>query len=136
MQTLKRGLGLVVAGLVVIFGAIMLASESGEVVVLSTTDAEGTGHETRLWVVEHDGALWLRAGVPDSAWLARLRSNPAVRLERAGIVHDYRAVPSDDAGLRDAINDEIAEKYGWAESLIALFRDGSASVPVRLQTLD
>ncbi len=136
MQTLKRGLGLLVVGLVAFFGAIMLASESGEVVVLSTTDAEGSVHETRLWVVEHDGALWLRAGVPSSAWLQRLRGHPEVRLQRAGIVHRYRAVPSDDAGLRAAINAKIAEKYGWAESLIAVTRDGSASVPVRLQTLD
>ena len=127
--------GLLIAGFLLV-GAILLASESGEVVVLTTTDAEGSVRETRLWVVEHDGALWLRAGVPDSAWLQRLRRDPEVRLERAGIVDRYRALPSDDAGLRAAINSEIAEKYGWAESLIALTRDGSSSVPVRLETLE
>ena len=51
--------GLVVVLLVGIFAAQMIASETGEVVVLHTRDAAGET-TTRLWVVEHDGDLWLR----------------------------------------------------------------------------
>ena len=104
--------------------------------MLSTADELGAFHETRLWVVEHDGALWLRASAPRSAWLARLRRTPEVSVVRAGVRRRYRAVPNEDAGVRDAIRARIAAKYGWAEGFIRATRDGSASVPVRLQTID
>ena len=136
MRTLKRVLVALGVGSILFFGLIMLASESGEVVVLTTADSGGATHETRLWVVEYDGALWLRAGAPSSAWLERLRHAPKVKLTRAGVYNRYRALPSEDAGVREAIHSQIARKYGWAESLIRLTRDGSASVPVRLESLD
>ncbi len=136
MRKIGRALAYVLVAIVLFFGLIMLASESGEVVVLSTADERGAIHETRLWVVEHDGALWLRAGVPSSAWLARLRRSPEVVVVRAGVRRRFRAIPSEDVAVRDAINARIAEKYGWAESLISVTRDGSSSIPVRLQTLD
>ena len=136
MRKLGRAVAYGVAAIVLFVGLIILASESGEVVVLSTADERGTIHETRLWIVEHDGALWLRAGAPSSAWLARLRHRSDVVVLRGGVRRRFRAVTSEDAGVRDAINARIAEKYGWAESLIGLTRDVSASVPVRLQTVD
>ena len=38
-----------------------IASETGEVVVLTTVEqASGDTATTRLWVVEHDNTLWLR----------------------------------------------------------------------------
>ena len=114
----------------------LVASESGEVVVLSTTDSEREVHETRLWVVEHDGALWLRAGVPTSSWFQRLRAEPEVTLERRGVRRRYRALPSEDAGVRERIHVLLAEKYGWADRLIGAMRDGSLSVPVRLESLE
>lgn len=136
MRKLTRVLLVLLVGAVLFFGLIMLASESGEVVVLATADSDGAVHETRLWVVEYDGAWWLRAGVPDSRWLARLKRASDVSVERRGVRRRYRAVPRDDAGLRDEINSRMAEKYGWAESLIGATRDGSASVPVRLETIE
>ena len=136
MKKLKRGLLILSVGVGLFFGLILLASESGEVVVLSTLDENRDVHETRLWIVEHDGALWLRSGAPNAAWLRRLRRNPNVSVVRAGVRERYRAVPSDDAGVRDAIHERIAEKYGLRESLIRVTRDGSASVPVRLEVMD
>jgi hypothetical protein len=51
-----------------IFGLLLLivllqgvASETGEVVVLTSVDqATSAPTTTRLWVVDHDGAMWLR----------------------------------------------------------------------------
>ncbi len=124
-------------GLVLLFVALVFgASESGEVVVLQTADASDTWHSTRLWVVEHDGASWLRAGDPTSAWLLRLRERPEVIVERAGVRRRYRALPSEDAGVRDRVHALLAEKYGLADRVIAVIRDEKASVPVRLETLD
>lgn len=118
---------------VVLLGGVMAASElGGEVVVLRTQDAGGEPVETRLWVVDHEGAQWLRAGMPDSGWLTRLEAQPMVEVVRAGRTGRYRAVPVREPAVRDRIHALMAEKYGLGDRLVSLMRDGSASVPVRL----
>ena len=108
--------------------------ESGEVVVLETRDAAGAAHETRLWVVDHEGFAWLRTGDPKNPWLARLRANPEVAVTRAGVRREYRAVPSDDPALRDRINALTLEKYGFAEqALRATMVDPAGTTPIRLE---
>ena len=135
MQFLRKAVLILVVLAVAFGGAMMLASESGEVVVLTTRDRDGSAHETRLWVVESQGALWLRAGVPSSRWLARLRAEPQVRVVRNGFAETYRAVPHESPADRDRINALMAEKYGWAEWLIGATRDGRKSVAVRLESV-
>lgn len=104
---MKR-LVLVAGGLLLSAGAaLFLVGElSGEVAVLHTRTADGTAHRTRLWVVEHEGAVWLRAGSravgSESSWYASVLREPLVELERAGIRHRYRAVPMPEA--REVIN--------------------------------
>jgi hypothetical protein len=121
----------VVLGVVLGLGALeYVASESGEVVVLRTRDASGAAHETRLWVVDHDGAMWLRAGNPAGGWFARLSANPEVEVERRHETLALRAVPEPEA--RDAINALMQEKYGWADSYVSFFFPRSKKVPVRL----
>ena len=75
----------IVLAVVAVFALIMIsqqiASETGEVVVLTTIDQQGAEHTTRLWVVEHDGSV---AGVvicvennrPKSIKLANLAVHP------------------------------------------------------------
>jgi len=109
-------------------------AESGEVVVLETHDSTGAVHETRVWVVDHDGFAWLRTGDPKSPWLARLRENPAVAVTRGGLRREYRAVPSDDPALRERINALTLEKYGFAEqALRATMMDPEGVTPIRLE---
>jgi len=126
-------LGLVILLVALIFGA---SETGGEIVTLETLDADGQPHETRLWVVEHDGYQWLRAGKPDSGWLLRLEAAPEVTVTRAGEPRRYRAEPVRDPETRNRIHALMAERYGWAERLIANMRDGSLSVPVKLVPLN
>jgi hypothetical protein len=131
MKALKWAVGIVVL-LLVAFGAIqMMASEGGEVVVLTTMDETGSEHTTRLWVVEHDGHTWLRAGIPDAEWYLRLKANPLVRVERNEVVTAYKAIPV--PGQRDAINGLMLQKYGWSERYISAMMSREASVPIRLE---
>jgi len=124
-------IAVVLTALAVFFGAILLAGDlGGEVVVLTTTSAGGGRHETKLWVVEDHGQLWIRAGQPSSEWLGRLRAEPRVTLSRNGRVAEYRAVPVPKQ--RERINRLMAERYGWADALIGLVRDESETQPVRL----
>ena len=62
MKTTVRRLLVLPAGLLLALGLHCgLVEGSGDVAVLTTTSADGAEHTTRLWVVEHRGAPWLRA---------------------------------------------------------------------------
>lgn len=107
-----------------------IASESGEVVVLSTRDATAELHDTRLWVVDHDGQPWLRAGAEVQGWYQRLSSRPDVVVERNAIASEYTAVPS--PAEREVINRLMLEKYGWADQYIGLLFGRDDAIPIRL----
>jgi len=112
-------------------GLVVVASEfGGEVVKLQTADQMGVTTDTSLWVVDDGGAIWVRAGNPNAEWLERLQAKPEVKLLRDGEWRDYRATPV--PGGAERINDLMAEKYGWAESVISLIHDSNAVIPVRL----
>ncbi len=125
---------LIVAVVVLVVGVFVLqfvASESGEVVVLSTTDGSGAVTETRLWVVDFEGSQYLRAGTPQAGWFARVKANNHVGVERGAHRAAYTAHP--EVALRDEINALTAQKYGWGDKVISLMIDRSQSVPVRLE---
>ena len=97
----------------------LLASESGEVLVLETLDAEGQAHETRIWVVDDAGAIWVRGG-DDSGWVQRLQENPEIRAEREGQLAPYRAVLDRSPAASDRVNSLMQQKYGFADRFIAV----------------
>jgi len=113
-------------------GGAMFASNSGEVVVLTTTDAAGAPHKTPLWVVDHGGSSWLRAGSDQTAWLARIRANPRIQVERAGATTAYTGTLVPEATAE--INAQMAEKYGFADRLVGVLLPGTRghSMAVRL----
>ena len=123
---------LVVLGIfAALFGLQIAASESGEVVVVTTNDAgSGASHSTRVWVVDHDAHAWIRAGAPGAAWFKRLTGSPTIQVRRGAITQTYIAVP--EPGARAMINALYAAKYGWADGLVGIMVDHRASVPIRL----
>ncbi len=131
MHRVLIGLGSVAAVMLAWFAVQMIAAEHGEVVVLHTRNGNGHLIDTRLWVVDRDGAPWLRAGNPESRWMRQIRKHPEVELERDGSRGRYRAVIEPDA--RGTINAMMLEKYGWAERYIGLFFPRDGSVPIRLE---
>lgn len=132
MKLLAWLLGILMVIAVVYFGVQIAASETGEVVVVHTAGIDGTDHATRLWVVEHDGHLWLRAGGgARSGWFERLQANPRLALERNGVRRTYLANP--EPAQAATINALMLEKYGWRDEVVAALagaRDGA--VPIRL----
>jgi len=120
----------------VVFGLILLPD--GEVATLSTFGADGTQHQTQVWVVDGNGSsanphgeLFLRTG-PRTRWLARLRARPEVELERGGETHAYVAVVEESPEVRERVNRAMAAKYGVADRLIAFVFDQRRSTPIRL----
>lgn len=122
--------GLIAAILVV----IVIASESGEVVTLETRNDQGIGgKDTRVWVVEHGGNLWLRAGSADSAWYNRLVANNDVVIERHG--EQTKAVAQPRPDKTDIVNELMREKYGWADSVIGVAFDRNDAIAIKLRTV-
>jgi hypothetical protein len=103
----------------------------GETVILRTVDSSG-GEETRLWVVDREGASWLRSA-SDHGWFQRLQANPDVELKRRGRWSRFRAVASESEAERAIVNRLMAEKYGIADSIIGGVFDHSMPVVVRLE---
>jgi hypothetical protein len=132
-----RRIGLVLVALVglviLLFGAMRLSWELGEVAVLRAQDDAGAIHETRLWVVDVDGAAYLRTGNPNNPWLLRVRAHPDVEVTRGDASRPFRAVPVDDPAIRDRVNAATAAKYGFSEALLrATFLVPERATPVRL----
>ena len=127
---------LVLLVLIVAFvGAISIASETGgEVVVVTTRDDSGREFETSLWIVEHRGSQYLRAGDRGNSWYVRLKARPRIKMERHGTVGFYRAVP--EPALNATIDELMARDYGWADQLIGLMRDPSQSMAIRLERIN
>jgi hypothetical protein len=115
VKIVKFGVIGLVSVAVLMFVMEIVASESAEVVVL-TTAAEDGPKETRLWVVDRDGTQYLRAQ-PGSGWYARLVATPEVRFERRGLTGRFRAVANPESS--GEINRLMREKYGWRDAYIS-----------------
>jgi len=132
VRRLFRLAAVAVLAIAAFLGVVMLASESGEVVTLHTRDAAGREHATRLWVVDHAGAEWVRTGHPGKNWFKRVQASPAVQLERAGATGARTAVAVPDPAIARRVNEAFAAKYGAADWIVALPGGASRRVVVRL----
>ena len=112
------------------WGSQMIASETGEVVVVTTIATDGSTHETRLWVVDHDGSAWLRAGGDASGWYQQMLATPEIELERGGTQAGYTVQP--DVTQRDVINTLMRDKYAWRDAYISFLFSRDDAVPIRL----
>ena len=133
-KVMLRVLGLFVALVVVVMGLQMIASETGEVVVVTTQDKTGVRSETRLWIVEHEGSRWLRSGGgAASLWYQQLLANPQLELLRGTTRYYHRATPVPD--MQATVNGLMGEKYGWADSYIGFLFGREDAIAIRLDDL-
>ena len=130
MKVVVRGLGFLVTTVLIWYAIQTIAAESGEVVVLTTLDANANDLETRLWVVDHEASQWLRSGSKIQSWYRNLLERPEVEVQRGAEGQLYTAVPS--AESQEVINRLMQEKYGWADSYVGLFFSRANSVAIRL----
>ncbi len=129
MKRLLYAVGALLGVAVLAFVVQGVASETGEVVVLTAQDGEGE-RQTRLWVVDLHGLQYLRAR-PTSGWYRPLRDHPDVTLSRAGQTRRYRVETRMEAA--GELNRLMREKYGWRDAYVALLVGGREdAVPVAL----
>jgi hypothetical protein len=123
--------GAVLLALVLVGVATYIAGEQTEVAVLRTFDPDGTPHDTKLWVVDHEGAPWVRVANPGREWFRRLAANPRAELVRGERVQVVVATPHDLAEVRAALDRSFREKYGATDWWYGVLLRRQA-VPVRL----
>ncbi|NOX51553.1 MAG: hypothetical protein GXP16_13625 [Gammaproteobacteria bacterium] len=133
MKWVLRILGSIVALFVLVLGVQFVAAESGEVVVVSIKDAQGNAQEVRLWVVDHEGDAWLRAGSPLAGWYEGITTQPKVGIVRGD--KSFNVVVQADVSSRAVVNDLMAKKYGWADQYISFLFGRDDAVPLRLEPL-
>ena len=114
MRPSAKLLGIVFA--LLLFVALLqgVASETGEVVVLTSVDqATSAPTTTRLWVEDHDGAMWLR-GDAASGWTQRVlaQSTPVV-LKRNGVRYEF--VVASEPERVALVNRLMRDKHGWRD---------------------
>ena len=114
------------------------ASESGEVVELITQDANGEQFTTRLWIADHDGAMWLRAD-SGSGWYPRLvqhdvqRPAPLLRGDAT-----YSVTSTSYPEMVKTLDTLMASKYGLGDTIIGALGGGASAtgIAVKVQLIE
>jgi hypothetical protein len=126
-----RILAIALAAILLVGVATYVAGEQSEVAVLRTVDAQGAPHETKLWIVDHDGVAWVRVARPERPWFEELMTHPEVELVRNGTTQRVVAAPDPTPEARIALDAAFRAKYGFVDWWYGLLlrRD---PVPIRL----
>lgn len=85
-------------GLVVAFESMigLLQPQSGETLVITTTDSEGASSDRVLARLSSDDRIYVAANHWPRAWYQEALANPAVEVTIEGERRAYRAVPASD----------------------------------------
>lgn len=126
-----RILGLLALAPILLGVAIPAAREfGGEVVELTTFEADDTRFVTSVWIAEIDGKLWIRGGDAEAGWVQRLREHPEAKLTRYGQTLDVEAAFVERYAAE--INRAMREKYGWADRVVSVIHDSDHVLAIRL----
>ena len=131
MRLIAKLVGSVFALLLFVVLLQGVASETGEVVVLTSVDqATSASTTTRLWVVDHDGVMWLR-GEAASGWTQHaLAQSMLVALERDGVRYEF--VIASEPERVALVNELMRYKYGWRDQIISMMTPREDAVALRL----
>ena len=120
------------AALAALLVGVSILIDEGEIVGVTTLDAKGRTHVTQLWIVDLDTGAYLRARSPEAAWLARIRAEPEVTLQRRDAEAQFRVLREESAVIRAEVNLAMGEKYGFADRLWASLSEPARAVALRL----
>lgn len=86
---------LVYVGIVALFESLLgwVQPSSGETIVITTFDPDGTAHDRVVSRLESGGHLYVAANHWPRAWYRRALANPEMKATLDGETKEYRAVP-------------------------------------------
>ncbi len=126
-----RVAGAILGLLLIVALGTYVAGEQTEVAVLHTVDDAGAPHATKLWVVDHEGATWVRVARPERRWFQRLQNHPRIEITRSGQTQAVIAVPDRSPQARAMVDAAFRAKYGLVDWWYGLLLR-SNPIPVRL----
>lgn len=83
----------------------VMQPETGDTLVITTFEDDGTAHERVVSRLESDGKLYVAVNHWPRAWYGRLLDNPEVEVSNEGEEGEYTAVPVEGAE-RDRVDAE------------------------------
>ena len=101
-----------------------VANES-TLVVLSE-NADGTPHETTVWLAVVDDQGFIRTG--NTSWYPNLERKPDIAVRIAGKEYAVRAELVKDESLEARVIAAFNAKYGWEDSVVGWFFRGKPHI--------
>ena len=90
-----------------------------DTVEVITKNEDGTQKETTIWLAVVDGKGYIRTGA--TRWWSNIAREPDVVLRIEGKEYPLRAVPVEDAPLRQRVEGAFLAKYGFSDRVVSFF---------------
>jgi hypothetical protein len=109
------------------------AIAQAEEVRIETRAADGTVHRTIIWIVEHDGQLYVRAvNGPGARWFREATADTAIALIVGKTRYEAHVVPATDPASIEACSAGLREKYKGDYSLGSMLREHTLPTTLRV----
>ena len=111
----------------------LAAIATAKEVDIETRSTAGVTHRTIIWIVERDGAVYVRSykGL-DGRWYREALADPGVAIHVDGRRVAARAVPATDPASVEACSEGLRAKYRRSASLDAMLVDDVLPTTLRL----
>ena len=116
------------------FAAADLSAIAGaEEVRIETRASDGTVHRTIIWIVEHDGQLYVRSvNGPEARWFREATADTSVALLVEGRRFEANVVPATDPASIDACSAGLRAKYKADYSLASMLQAHTLPTTLRV----
>jgi hypothetical protein len=111
----------------------LTAIARAEEVRIETRAADGTVHRTIIWIVEHDGQLYVRSvNGPGARWFREATADTSIALLVAGRRFEARVVPATDPASIEACSAGLRAKYQGDYSLASMLAEHTLPTTLRV----
>lgn len=113
--------------------ADLSAVARAEEVRIETHGPDGTTHRTIIWIVEHDGQLYVRSvNGPEARWYREATADTAVALLVDGRRIEAHVVPATDPASIEACSAGLRAKYKGDYSLGSMLQPKTLPTTLRV----
>ncbi len=115
----------------------LAAIAAAKEVRIETRSAAGATHRTIIWIVEHDGVVFIRSvNGPGARWYRETLANPDVAIHVQGRRISVRAVAATDPNAVEACSDGLRAKYRRSYSLQSMLEPETLPTTLRLDPME
>jgi hypothetical protein len=113
--------------------ADLSAIAGAEEVKIETRAADGTTHRTIIWIVEHDGQLYIRSvNGPEARWYREATADTAIALLVGDRRYEAHVVPATDPASIEACSAGLRAKYAGDYSLGSMLKPETLPTTLRV----